>query len=110
MVDILRDACQNQALRFPLIFKSRNVLRKLHWTRINFNVLFLNSITYRTKMVPLDPDSPIMKGRGFLESGMTLMSNILLKVMWLGEQCKVNRAVFVENLRSLGGLMGRCYN
>jgi len=38
-------------------------------------------------MVPFDPDRPIMKGRGFLESGMTLMSNILLKVMRLGEQC-----------------------
>ena len=36
-------------------------------------------------MVPFDPDSLIMKGRGFLESGMTLMSNILLKVMWPDE-------------------------
>ena len=36
-------------------------------------------------MVLLGPGSLIMKGRGFLESGMTLMSNILLKVMWLDE-------------------------
>jgi len=45
----------------------------------------------RTKMVPLDPGSLIMKGRGFLESGMTLMSNILSKVMWLDE-CSKNSA------------------
>ena len=44
-------------------------------------------------MAPLDQVSLIMKGRGFLESGMTLMSNILLKVMWLDECSKLTELV-----------------
>lgn len=44
-------------------------------------------------MAPLDPDSLIMRGRGFLESGMTLMSNILLKLMWL-DQCSKLTVLF----------------
>ena len=47
-------------------------------------------------MAPLDPDSLIMRGRGFLESGMTLMSNILLKLMWLDECSKLTVLVNTE--------------
>jgi len=46
-------------------------------------------------MAPLDPDSLIMRGRGFLESGMTSMSNILLKLMWLDECSKLTVLVTV---------------
>ena len=45
-------------------------------------------------MVLLDPGSPIMKGRGFLESGMTLMSNILLKVL-VSTGCVIRRKIFL---------------
>lgn len=46
-------------------------------------------------MAPLDPDSLIMRERGFLESGMTSMSNILLKLMWLDECSKLTVLVTV---------------
>ena len=47
-------------------------------------------------MAHLDPDSLIMRGRGFLESGMTLTSNILLKLMWLDECSKLTVLVNTE--------------
>lgn len=75
-LDIQLTLVSVKQLIFILIFKLRTVLWKLNCTCI----CFFNSPTCRTRMAPLDPDSLIMRGRGFLESGMTLTSNILLKI------------------------------
>lgn len=94
-LDIQLTLVSVKQLSFILIFKLRTVLWKLNCTCI----CFLTTPTCRTKMAPLDPDSLIMRGRGFLESGMTLMSNILLKLMWLDQCSKLTVLFFFLCLR-----------